>query len=116
MHSDFGTTSHTNPFYSLLLPIMENPILKLQEIPFDSPDSRYMFQPSPLKPFLATPAAINLYGDSIFWCHWKLQLLAVEKHGLDYLQVFEDPDKTESLWFIEDDEGGAITSLLPSDY
>ncbi len=40
---------------------METPILKVQEIPYDHPDSRYMFQPRPDKPFLATPAAIEVY-------------------------------------------------------
>ena len=95
---------------------METPILKVQEIPYDHPDSRYMFQPGPDKPFLATPAAIETYRDAIYRCLIQLQALAVEKHGLDYLQVFDDPDRREALWFIEDDPGGAITALLPSDY
>ena len=95
---------------------MENPILKVQEIPYDHPDSQYMFQPGPEKPFVATPAAIELYRDAIFRCLVKIQTLAVEKNGLDYLQVFDDPDKPEALWFMEDDPGGAITALLPSDY
>ena len=95
---------------------METPILKAQEIPFDSPDSRYMFQPGPEKPLVATPAAIELYRHAIHACLCQLQTLARDKKGLDYLQVFEDPDKREALWFIEDDTGGAITALLPSDY
>lgn len=95
---------------------METPILKVQEIPFESSDSRYMFQPGPDKPFLATPAAIRLYRDAILRCLLQLQTLAKEKSGLDYLQVFDDPDKSEALWFIEDDAGGAITALLPSDH
>ncbi len=95
---------------------MENPIHKLQEIPFESPESCYMFQPSPEKPFVATPTAIELYRDAILRCLRELQQLAKEKNGLDYLQIFEDPYKAEALWFIEDDEGGAITALLPSDY
>ncbi len=47
-----------------------------------------------------------------------LNCLAIrsQKRGLDYLQVFDDSDKAEALWFIEDDAGGAITALLPSDY
>ena len=90
--------------------------LKAQEIPFDHPDSRYCFQPSPQKPFLATPAAIALYADAIPRCLAQLQALAQLHGGLDYLQVFTDPGKAEALWFIEDDDGGAITALLPSDY
>lgn len=46
----------------------------------------------------------------------QLQRLADEHDGIDFLQVFEDPDKPEPLWSIEDDSGGAITALLPSDY
>lgn len=44
---------------------METPILKVQEIPFDHPDSACMFRPRPDKPFLATPAAIALYRGAI---------------------------------------------------
>ncbi len=95
---------------------MDKPILKVQEIPFEDPDSRYMFQPSAEKPFVATPACIELYRDAIYHCLIQLQQLAVEKNGLDYLQVFDDPDKPEGLWFIEDDDGGAITALLPSEH
>jgi hypothetical protein len=95
---------------------METPILKVQEIPYDHPDSRYMFQPGPEKPFLATPAAIEMYRDAIHRCLTTLQTIAAEKGGIDYLQVFDDPDRREALWFIEDDTGGAITALLPSDY
>ena len=76
-----------------------------------------MFRSGPDKPFVATQAAIELYGqETILAC---LQLLqeAAEKHGgIDYLQVFECADKPEKLWFIEDGHGGAVTALLPSDY
>jgi len=33
-----------------------------------------------------------------------------------YLQVFESQGVVEPLWCIEDGEGGAITTLLPSDH
>ena len=95
---------------------MEKPILLVQEIPYDDPDSRYMFQPSSEKPFVATPAAIAIYRDAIYRCLVQLQKLAIEKNGLDYQQVFEDSSRPEPLWFIEDDDGGAITALLPSDH
>ncbi len=95
---------------------MQKPILKVQEIPYDHPDSRYMFKPGAEKPFLATPAAIESYRHAIHACLAELQALAEQKRGLDYLQVFDDPEKAEALWFIEDDTGGAITALLPSDY
>lgn len=66
---------------------------------------------------MATPAAIKLYQhETIVQCLLTLQRLASEHGGLDYLQVFEDPSKSENLWMIEDGEGGAITALLPSDY
>lgn len=91
--------------------------LRPQEIPLASPDSRYAFQPSAAKPFVATPAALNMHGlETILVCLRELQAKATQHGGLDYLQVFEDPTKPERLWFIEDDEGGAITALLPSDY
>jgi hypothetical protein len=95
---------------------MNPPILKPQEIPFGHPDSRYLFRPSSDKPFLATPAALKLYGDNIAPCLEYLQALACLHGGLDYHQVFTDPGKPEALWLIEDGPGGAITALLPSDY
>ena len=88
-----------------------------QEILLTDPASFYFFQPSVAKPFLATPAALQLYGlETILSCLYRLQAQARQYQGLDYLQVFEDRTKEERLWFIEDDEGGAITALLPSDY
>ena len=92
---------------------MTLPKLKQQEIPFDHADSTCLFRPSPVKPFVATPAALQMYGDAIRACLHSLERLALVHGGLDRLQVFEDPTKPEALWFIED---GAITALLPSDY
>jgi hypothetical protein len=96
--------------------LMQKPVLNVQEIPFDHPDSRNMFQPNPEKPFLATPAAIALYREAIYLCLTELPRLAIEKNGIDYLQVFDDSEKAQPLWFIEDGPGGAITALLPSDF
>lgn len=93
------------------------PILKPQEIPFDHPESSNYFQLGPRTPFLATPAAIEMYSrDVILACLQVLQRTAVEHHGIDYVQVFEDDARPENLWFIEDGPGGAITALLPSDH
>ncbi|MCC7421867.1 MAG: hypothetical protein IT428_16440 [Planctomycetaceae bacterium] len=93
------------------------PALKEQEIPLDHPDSTCMFRPGPDKPFVATPAAIELYSaEVILACFRVLRQRADEHQGLDYLQVFEDASKPEGLWFIEDGDGGAITALLSSDY
>lgn len=93
------------------------PVLKPQEIPLDHPDSTCMFRPGPDKPFVATRAVIEMYSrDVILACLAVLQRKADERKGLDYLQVFESNEHTETLWFIEDGEGGAITALLPSDY
>lgn len=75
-----------------------------------------MFVPGPDIPFVATPAAIETHSHEVIVRCWEvLRQLADEQQGIDYLQVFEDPEK-ENLWFIEDGPGGAITSLLPSDY
>jgi hypothetical protein len=94
------------------------PILKEQEIPHDDPESCCMFQPSPEKPLVATQAAIATYSlEVITKCYELLRAHAERHQGLDYLQVFQNPEpNTEDLWFIEDGEGGAITALLPSDY
>ena len=98
-------------------PAVAKLVLRLQEIPLDDPQSKYLFQPSSGKPFVATPAALQRYGrDMIVACLLMLQRKAAVHNGVDYLQVFEDPTKGERLWFMEDDEGGAITALLPSDY
>ncbi len=95
----------------------EGMLLMPQEIPLDDPASRYRFQPSSDKPFVTTPAALDAYGlEAIVTCLAYLQRQAQLYEGLDYLQVFQDSTKPEPLWFIEDDEGGAITALLPSDY
>ena len=96
---------------------MAVPHHKPQEIPLDDPCSHYRLRPSPAKPFLATPAAVRAYGErTIEGCHSYLQVLAVLHDGLDYLQVFVVGDGREDLWFVEDDDGGAITALLPSNY
>ena len=95
---------------------MSLPTHKPQEIPYDHADSSCLFRPKKDMPFLATPAAIALYGDAILTCLSSLQKLALFHNGLDYLQVFTDPEKDEALWFIEDGPGGAITALLPSEY
>ncbi len=96
---------------------MQLPTLKLQEIPFDHLDSRYMFRVGGETQFVATPAAIKMYQlEIILRCLRVLQLKAAEYEGLDYLQVFEAASKPESLWFIEDSDSRAVTALLPSDY
>jgi len=98
-------------------PMSELPSLNPQEIPFDHPDSRYLFQPGPDKPFLATAAVIATYSHEVLLkCLSVLRAQADEHHGLDYLQVFRSPDDREDLWFMEDGPGGAITALLPSDH
>jgi hypothetical protein len=97
---------------------MATPILKVQEIPFDDPESNNMFAPGANKPLVATPAAIEAYShEVILACLRTLQDQAKRYDGIDYLQVFKssEPGK-EDLWFIEDGEGGAITALLPSDH
>lgn len=76
-----------------------------------------MFRPGPDKPFVATRTAIELYSHEVIVACWQvLRQKANEHGGLDYLQVFEDESKSESLWFMEDGSGGTITALLPSDY
>lgn len=74
------------------------------------------FVPCSDKPFVATPAALEVFTrEEIIECLCTLQHLAKEKGGIDYLQVFSDEIRGK-LWFLEDGEGGAITAMLPSDY
>lgn len=96
---------------------MKLPQLKPQEIPLNHPDSSNLFRPGPDKPFVATPAAIEMYSHEVIIACWRvLRQQADEHQGLDYLQVFESNEHAENLWYIEDGEGGAITALLPSDH
>lgn len=88
-----------------------------QKIPYNDPRSNCRFVNTAAMPFLATPAAIAMYGTPVIHlCLKRLRELARRHDGLDCLQTFEDPAKPEPLWFIEDGPGGAITALLPSDY
>ena len=89
-----------------------------QEIALDHPLSKYWFQPSPLKPFVTTPAALKMHGlETIVDCLRALQHEAQKYAGLDYLQVFQIGGAEDNvLWIIEDNDGGAITALLASDY
>ncbi len=69
---------------------------------------------SPVR-YVANRAAYS--HEVIVACLLVLMLKAEQHGGIDYLQVFEDDEsKSDSLWFIEDGPGGAITALLPSDY
>ena len=89
--------------------------LKPQEIPYDDPHSRFMFD----KNFVATRAAFHVFGPEIlFACLLRIQAEAERRQGADYLQIFENLSKLDhdgkNLWFIED--GVAVTALLPEDY
>lgn len=88
-------------------------VQKAQEIPYDHPDSRFMFR----KHLVATRAAWDHFGpEEILRLCLFLRAQALRCNGLDYLQVFEnhaDPPGP-NLWFIED--GQLVTALLPSDY
>ena len=60
------------------------PILRPQEIPLDDPASCEMFVPSEAKPLVATPAAIEMYGqEMILACLQVLQESAVKQLGHD---------------------------------
>lgn len=83
--------------------------LKMQEIPFDHPDSRCMFDSQ----FVATTGALRMHGaDAIARRLQELQKLAEERKGLDYLQVFRLP--SGRLWIIDSDQ--YVTALLPDEY
>ena len=46
--------------FRLYAQAMPLPKLRIQEIPFDDPESNNMFRPTAEKPLLATPAAIEM--------------------------------------------------------
>jgi len=88
---------------------------KEQEIPYDDPRSRFMFE----KHFVATRSAFHVFGPEVlFACLLRVQEKARAHQGLDYLQVFKNLCKIDfdgkNLWFIED--GVCVTALLPEDY
>jgi len=89
-----------------------NLIQKVQEIPYDHPESCRFFT----KPLVATPAALATFGaEAIFACYLALREQAARCNGIDYLQVFDDHANPggPALRFIEG--GEAVTALLPSD-
>ncbi len=89
---------------------------KPQEIPLDDPRSVYAFFPT-TKPFVVTTAVSEKIPAAVVMaCLQQLIWFAKKHNGIDYLQSFKVKGIREPLWFIEDDEGGAITALLPSDY
>jgi hypothetical protein len=97
---------------------MQKPVLKVPESPLDHPDSKYGFQSSRDRPFLATPAAITAYQHkTIITCIRILQQQTEQYHEIVRFQIFQSPDPGKGdLWFIEGYTAGAITALLPSDY
>ena len=89
---------------------------KPQEIPLDDPRSTYTFFPIS-KPFVVTRAVHDTLPQAVVLaCFHQLTWFAKKHNGLDYIQVFKVKGFREPLWFIEDGEGGAITSLFPSVY
>ena len=88
-------------------------VQRAQEIAYDHPDSRFMFD----KPLVVTRAAWNAFGPQVVLRIYAfLQDQARRCSGLDHAQVFDDAANVQgpNLWFIEDAE--TVTALLPSDY
>jgi len=87
---------------------------KMQEPPFDHPDSCNYFKSDGSKSVVATKTATEEFTEKeISTSFFFLQKMAKEHNGLDHLQIFEDKNGRR-LWFIED--GQAITAMLPEDY
>ena len=78
------------------------PILKQQEIPYDHPDSKWMFDPEVDIAVAITPAAKAIYNDYAYELLAILTELAERHGGLDRLQVFVNSDPSvEDLWVQE---------------
>ncbi len=91
--------------------------LRPQEIPFDHPDSCHFFTVDPGMPLIITSAALAQFTfNGIVACLKELQGLAKRHRGLAYVQMFEDPEKPEPLWLIEDRHNNRIAALLPSEF
>ena len=89
--------------------VFEDTSLAVQEIPYDDPESRCMFDTR----FVATAGALRTHGaETLAKCLEEIQRLAVERNGLDYLQVFTLP--TGKLWIIDSDY--YVTALMPDEY
>lgn len=87
-------------------------VLLPPERPHADPDCRSTFSAPRL---IMTPGAVVAFGpETIAACLFRLQQLARQHGGLDFLQVFEHPETRAELWFIED-APGVVTALLPED-
>ena len=90
------------------------PILKMQELPFDHPDSKWMFDPEADVAVAITPAAKAIYNDYAYELLAIRTDLAKRHNGLARLQIFVSFDpKVEDLWVQESED--AIVFHLPSD-
>jgi hypothetical protein len=78
---------------------------------------RCSFELSGDKIFAATAAAISLYGmDAILECLARVQQQANGLATLESVQVFEHSTKADALWFIDDNDAGAVVALLSTEY
>jgi hypothetical protein len=67
-----------------------------QENALDDPESRFFFQTVPDRQLMVTPAPLSQFGmESIMARLFRLQHLARVREGLDYLQVFLDPESKQ---------------------
>ena len=92
------------------------PILKQQEIPYDHPESKCMFDPDADDLAIAiTPAARAIYNDYAYELLAVLTDLAKRHDGLDRLQIFmsQDPN-VEDLWV--EQVRDAIVFHLPEEH
>jgi hypothetical protein len=91
------------------------PILKQQEIPYDHPDSKWMFDSNAGVAVAITPAAKEIYNDQAYELLAILTAMAKRYRGLDSLQIFMSPDpNVKDLWIQEAED--AIVFHLPSDH
>ena len=75
------------------------------------------FEPSPERPFRATPNAVAMFTREVIdQCLTKLQTFANQSGGLAYIQVFDSDQHDDNLWFVEDNGEGVITALAGGEY
>ena len=90
------------------------PVLKKQGVPYDPPDSKWLFDPEADVAVAITLAEKAIYNDYAYELLAILTELAKRHGGLDWLQIFMNPDPNLEDLVVQEAED-AIVFHLPSE-
>ena len=91
------------------------PTLIEQELPYNDPESTFMFPTNGGKELYMTERCMRVYAYDVILACWQVLTDKAEQHGgLESLQVFESEEDVQELWFLE--EPFTIVAMLQSDY